>query len=151
MRNSLFPAALALASACICGPANANEVARLGELEVHSEAVPTTELTSEAARKYNITPAADRGLLTVTLIRKGNRGKAESIEGQVYAGGFTHDNRLFTIPIREIHQDNGVYYLGEYRINSPGTIRFLVNANVAGKPMKVDFSRSFDPLQLSSN
>jgi len=125
------------------GLAAASEVTRLGELEMHGIAVPTTELTAEAARDYNITPAAGRGLLTVTLIKKGRNGRAESVPGQVYAGGFTQDNKIFSIPIREVRQADGVYYLGEYRVNAPDTIRFLVNANVLGKPMKVEFSRAF--------
>lgn len=141
IRHLLF-----LTCACLCvliGQANAAEVSRLGDLEVHSIAVPTTELTPEAAKDYNITPAAGRGLLTVTLIKKGTAGKSESVPGQVYAGGFTQNNHLFNVPIREVRQPDGVYYLGEFRYNAPDTIRFLVNANVLGKPMKVEFARVF--------
>jgi hypothetical protein len=47
------------------------------------------------------------------------------------------------VPIREVRQPDGVYYLGEFRYNAPDTIRFLVNANVLGKPMKVEFVRAF--------
>jgi hypothetical protein len=36
-----------------------------------------------------------------------------------------------------------VYYLGEFRVEAPDTLRFLVNANVLGKPMKVEFSQIF--------
>lgn len=125
------------------GAVAANESSRIGDLEMHSTAVPTLELTPEAAKEYNVTPSPNRGLLTVTLIKKQRYGKAQAVAGQVYAGGFTQNNQLFTIPIREVRRDDGVYYLGEYRINAPDTIRFLVNANVLGKPMKVDFSRAF--------
>jgi len=137
-RLLLLPLALAYA-----GIAGGAEVAKAGDLEMHSAAVLTTELTPEAAREYNITPAAGRGLLTVTLIKKGRYGKAESVSGQVYAGAVTQNNQLFTIPIREVRQPDGIYYLGEYRVNAPDTLRFLVNANVLGKPMKADFSRTF--------
>ncbi len=139
-RFLLFPLVLASAGA---GFAGAAEVARLGDLEMHSVAVPTTELTPEAAKDYNVTPTPGRGLLTVTLIKKGRNGKAESVPGQVYAGGFTQNNQLFTIPIREVRQADGSYYLGESRVNAPDTIRFLVNANVLGKPMKSEFSQAF--------
>ncbi|OYY94184.1 MAG: hypothetical protein B7Y41_07610 [Hydrogenophilales bacterium 28-61-23] len=143
-RLPLLPLALALACA---GIANAAEVARVGDLEMHSVAVPTTELTPEAARNYNVTPAAERGLLTITLMKKGRNGKAESVAGQVYAGAVTQDNKLFSIPIREVRQADGVYYLGEYRVNAPDTLRFLVNANVLGKPLKTEFSRAFSVAQ----
>ncbi len=150
MFTRLLPTVLAMALAC-AGPAGASEVARQGDVEVHSVAVPTIELTPEAARDFNITPSTERGLLTVTLIKKGRGGKAESVAGQVYAGGFTMDNKLFTIPIREVRQPDGVYYLGEYRINAPDMIRFLVNANVLGKSMKVEFSRAFNVPQALAN
>lgn len=135
-----LPIALALAYA---GIVSAAEVAKIGDLEMHSVAMLTTELTPEAAKDYNVTPAGGRGLLTVTLTRKGRHGKAVSIPGQVYAGAVTQDNKIFTIPVREVRQADGVYYLGEYRVNAPDTIRFLVNANVLGKPMKTEFSRAF--------
>lgn len=150
MHNSFFLPSIALFLAC-SSLATAGEMTRLGELELHSVAVPTSELTPEAARDYNITPDAGRGLITVTLIKKGRNGKTESVPGQVYAGGFTQDNKIFSIPIREIRQPDGVYYLGEYRVNAPDTIRFLVNANVLGKPMKVEFSRAFNAPQTSAN
>ncbi len=139
-RLLLSSIALALASA---SSASADDVSRLGDLEMHSTAVPTNELTAEAAKAYNISPESGRGLLTVTLIKKAPNGRSRSVSGQVYAGAVTQENKLFTIPIREVHRDEGVYYLGEYRINAPDTIRFLVNANVLGKPMKVEFSRAF--------
>jgi len=133
------------------GIAAAGEVSRSGDLEMHSAAVPTTELTLEAAKEYNVMPALERGLLTVTLIKKGRNGRAESVPGQVYAGAVTQDNKLFTIPIREVRRSGGVYYLGEFRVKAPDTIRFLVNANILGKPMKVEFSRAFSVPPTSSN
>lgn len=150
MSNQFLLPAFALALTCST-IAGANEVARQGELEVHGVAVPSIELTPEAAKDYNITPDAGRGLLTITLIKKSRHGKAESIPGQVYAGGFTGDNKLFSIPIREVRQASGVFYIGEYRVNAPDTIRFLVNANVMGKPMKVEFSRAFNVPQTSAH
>jgi len=142
MHHRLLRLALALALT-FAGVAGAAEVTKIGDLEMHSVAVPTTELTPEAAKDFNITPAPGRGLLTVTLIRKGRGGKAESLPGQVFAGAVTQDNKLFSIPIREVRQADGVYYLGEFRVNAPDTLRFLINANVLGKPMKSEFSRAF--------
>jgi hypothetical protein len=145
-RDSLFMlfAGFVLTVGPVTGIAHAAEVARLGNLEVHGAAVPTTALTPEAARAYNVTQAEGRGLLTVTLIRKGAAGQAESVAGQVYAGAFTRNNHLFTVPIREVRQKDGVYYLGEFRYSAPDHIRFLVNANVLGKPMKIEFARAFE-------
>lgn len=135
-----LPLAITLA---YTGIASAAEVAKVGDLEMHSVALPSNELTPEAAKDFNITPAPGRGVLTVTLLKKNSHGKAEPVPGQVYAGMVTQGNKLFTIPIREVRQADGIHYLGEYRVTAPDTLRFMVNANVLGKPMKTEFTRAF--------
>jgi hypothetical protein len=123
--------------------ARADEIAKLGDLELHCVAVPTTELTPEAAKAYNVEANPGRGLLTITLMKRLRPGEAKSVAGQVYAGAINQGNYLSTIPIREIRDGNEVYYLGEYRVNAPDTMRFLINANVLGKMMKSEFTRVF--------
>jgi hypothetical protein len=121
----------------------AEEIHRAGDLELHSAAVPTTELTPEAAKDYNVQVSPDRGLLTVTLLRKGRNGEARSVQGQVYAGAVTQNNYLISIPIREVRQGDQVYYLGEYRLKAPDTLRFIINANVLGRHLKGELTRVF--------
>ena len=116
---------------------------RAGDLEMHCVAVPTSELTPEAAKDFNVTRDPQRGLLTVTIFRDLGQGKTQTQQAQVFAGGITHSNNLFSIPVREVHKGDAVYYLGEYRVAPPDTLRFIVNGNVLGKPLKADFSRSF--------
>jgi hypothetical protein len=120
------------------------------DIELSCVAVPTTELTSEAARSFNVERSPNRGLLTVTLIKKGKNGKSETVGGQIYAGAINLRNNLSNIPIREVHDGNSVYYLGEYLVSAPDTLRFLVNANVLGKTMKSEFSREFYGAQTVS-
>ena len=135
--------AVLLGAALIASSAQAVEVAKVGDLEVHCIAVPTTELTPEAAKAYNVTPAPDRGLLTITLMKRTRPGEARSVAGQVYAGAVNQNNYLSSIPIREVRDGAEVYYLGEYRVNAPDTMRFLINANVLGKMLKTEFTRVF--------
>lgn len=143
----MFPRAILLGTAlCLTLadlPVRADEISRAGDLELHSAAVPTTELTPEAARDYNVQVSPARGLLTVTLLRKGRNGEARSVPGQVYAGAVNQNNFLISIPIREVQQNGEVYYLGEYRLTPPDTLRFIINANVLGKHLKGELTRVF--------
>jgi hypothetical protein len=132
-----------LATALAVTPAQAVEVARVGDLELHCVAVPSTELTPEAAKSYNVDPKPNRGLLTITILKKGNPAEARAVSGQVYAGALNQNNYLSSIPIREVREDGNVFYIGEFRLNAPDTLRFLVNANVLGKAMKSEFIRVF--------
>lgn len=145
-RRALLLAALVATQA----PAQAAESYSTKDIELSCVAVPTTELTSEAAKSFNVERNPNRGLLTVTLIRKGRNGKGDTVSGQIYAGAINLHNNLSNIPIREVHEGNSVYYLGEFLVSAPDTLHFLVNANVLGKTMKSEFSREFYSTQTAS-
>ncbi|MDO9226300.1 MAG: DUF4426 domain-containing protein [Pseudomonadota bacterium] len=135
--------ALPLLAALFAVPAQANDRYSTRDIELYSVAVPTTELTAEAAKNYNVERSPNRGLLTVTLVKKIRSGKNETVPGQVYAGAINLRNNLSNIPIREVREGDSVYYLGEFQVTTPDTLRFLVNANVMGKTMKSEFAREF--------
>ncbi len=139
-----------LLAALLAAQAQAADPYSTKDIELSCVAVPTTELTSEAAKSFNVERSPDRGLLTVTLIRKGRNGKADTVGGQIYAGAINLSNNLSNIPIREVHDGNSVYYLGEFLVSAPDTLRFLVNANVLGKTMKSEFTREFYGAQTVS-
>lgn len=135
--------ALPLFAALLAAPIQANDRYATRDIELYSVAVPTMELTAEAAKNYNVERSPNRGLLTVTLVKKVKSGKSETLPGQVYAGAINLRNNLSNIPIRQVQEGNSVYYLGEFQVTTPDTLRFLVNANVMGKTMKSEFAREF--------
>jgi len=143
--------ALLLLTALLATQAQANDRYSTKDIELYCAAVPTTELTAEAAKSYNVERSPTRGLLTVTLVKKAKGGKSETVAGQVYAGAINLHNNLSNIPIREVHEGSSVYYLGEFQVTTPDTLRFLVNANVMGKTMKNEFSRDFYNAQTASS
>lgn len=119
-------------------------IARSGELEIRCMAVPTMELTPEAARELNVVRDPQRGLLTVTISRDLGQGKTQALQAQIFAGAINQHNLVSTIPVREMQAGDKVYYLGEFRVTPPDTLRFLVNASTLhGKPLKAEFSRAF--------
>ena len=120
-------------------------VTKSGELEMHCVALPTSELTPEAAKEFNVVRDPQRGLLTVTIVRNQGQGKVQALQAQVFAGAINQNNLVSTIPVREVQKGDAVYYLGEFRVTPPDTLRFLVNANAThGKPLKAEFSRTFN-------
>ena len=114
-----------------------------GNIEVHCEAVPSMTLTPDVARSYNVQPDPHRGLLSVTVMKEAEPGKAEAVPAQVYAGAVNQSNFIMNVPLREVHEGKSVYYLGEFHIDPPDELRFLVNVNVLGQPLKAEFSRYF--------
>lgn len=135
-----FPAlfiAMALASA----PAWA-ESFRSGELEVVVNAIPASELTPQASQDYNVAREPGRGVLTV-LVGRNRGGTVEPLPAQIYAGALNQDNHLINIPVREMRDQDGVHYLGEFRLFDSRILKFLVNVNAMGRLVKAEFSRSF--------
>lgn len=131
--------ALALASA----PTWA-ESFRSGDLEVVVNAIPASQLTPQASESYNVVREPGRGVLTVSVNR--NRGSTlEPIPAQIYAGAINQNNQLINIPVREMHDQDGVHYLGEFRLFDSRILRFLVNVNSMGRAVKAEFNRSFPP------
>ncbi|MDP2833725.1 MAG: DUF4426 domain-containing protein [Pseudomonadota bacterium] len=143
--------ALLLLAVLLAPQAQADDRYSTKDVELYSVAVPTTELTAEAAKNYNVERSPTRGLLTVTLVKKGKSGSKsganETLAGQIYAGAINLRNNLSNIPIREVREGGSVYYLGEFQVTTPDTLRFLVNANVMGKVMKSEFVREFHGAQ----
>lgn len=134
---------IGLIAAVSSGPAWAEkQTAAAGNLELHAEAVPSRTLTPEAAANYRVEPAPDRGVLLVTVLKR-ERASTATVPAQVYAGAMSRRGYVISIPLREVRAEKSVYYVGEFRLTLPDELRFLVNANVLGTPLKAEFSRSF--------
>ena len=140
-----------LAALALSSPAQAAEPYAAKDMELYCVAVPTMDLTPEAAKSYNVERNPNRGLLTVTIVKKAKNGNGGTVPGQIYAGAINQRNSLSNIPIREVWDGNSVYYLGEFQVSTPDTLRFLVNANVLGRSMKSDFSSDFNAQQSTAS
>lgn len=142
--QTMLPLFMGLLALALALPSWAHEqISRSGNIALHVEAVSTTCLTPEATRQYNVQPDAQRGLLTVTVVRNGGPDKIQGVAAQVYAAAMTQANQLMNIPLREMRENGSVYYLGEFQLQPPDVLRFLVNANLLGHALQSDFSRAF--------
>lgn len=137
----MFIRAFILILAAVSAPTRA-ESFHQGDLEVVINAIPATELTPQASENYNVAREARRGLLTIAVNRtQGSR--SVTVPAQIYAGALNQDNHLINIPVRELRDQNGVHYLGEFRLDGSSALKFLVNVNVQGRLVKAEFSRLF--------
>ncbi len=124
----------------LSAPAHAAVTITSDDVVVHMDAMPSTELTSEAAKRYNVTPAGNRGVLTVKALKQG-----KDVPMQVFVGAINSKNNLINVPMRETNGKDGSSYLGEFYVLPADNLNFIVNVNVLGKPLKAKFNRSFNP------
>ena len=135
---------VALTLAVIPVIAQAEQAEKFGKLEVHYNAMLTSDLLPEVARSYKIDRSNTRGLVTISVLRKNAMGVGIPIAAKLSAYTVNLSNQLSTIDLREIKEGAAIYYLGEFRVAPPDTLKFNVSVSTAGEPNReVTFSQQF--------
>lgn len=121
--------------------AQAQNSARLGDVVVHYSAVRSDFFAPQVARRYGFVRSSTRAVLTVSLLR----GDKVAVPGQVTASAEYPSGQPFAIPLDEIREGNAIYYLGEFRIQTPVTLKFHIDVRPTGAQTagRVSFDQSF--------
>jgi hypothetical protein len=136
-----------LAALCLCSVAavaHAEISQKFGNLEIHYNALTTDELSPEVARAYKIERSKTRGMVTMSVLQKNKVGVLTPVPAKltVYATNLTQ--QLSNIPMREIREGTAIYYLGEFRVVPPDTLKFTATVEVAGEPKhEMSFDQKF--------
>lgn len=124
--------------------AHAEQAEKFGNVEVHYNAMLSTDLLPDVAKAYKIDRSPTRGIVTVSVLRKNAMGVAQPIPATLTAYMVNLSNQLGNIDMREIREGNAIYYLGEFRVTPPNTLKFTVTVEVVGDPRReVHFSQRF--------
>lgn len=122
----------------------AEQAEKFGNLEVHYNAMLSTDLLPEVAKNYKIDRSPTRGIVTISVLRKNEMGVAQPIPAKLTAYMVNLSNQLGNIDMREIKEGSAIYYLGEFRVVPPNTLKFTVSVEVNGDPKRdVSFSQKF--------
>ncbi|MGA9163015.1 MAG: DUF4426 domain-containing protein [Thiobacillus sp.] len=126
-----------LAALCLCSVAavaHAEISQKFGDLEVHYNALTTDELQPDVARAYKIDRSKTRGLVTMSVLKKNKVGALTPVPAKltVYVTNLTQ--QLANVDMREIKEGTAIYYLGEFRVVPPDTLKFTATVEVAGEP-----------------
>jgi len=116
-----------------------------GDYVLHFNAISTDQLAPEVARAYNIVRSKNRAMLTVSII-KGNEGSAgESQPGDVTATAANLTGQIKNLSLREIRENEAIYYIGDVAVANAETLVFDIDAIPEGSTnqFSVRFSRQF--------
>ena len=124
---------------------DAEQVIKYRNIEIHYNAMPTDALQPAVAKNYHIERSRNRGLLTIAVLRKNKLGVSEPVPAEITATVVNLNSQLAEIDMREVKEGSAVYYLGEFRITPPDTLKFNVSAKPKGETRKyqAEFSRPF--------
>ena len=114
--------------------------ARLGDIVVHYSAVRSDFFAPQVARKYGFVRSRTRAVLTISLLRD-----KVAVPAQVAASAEYPSGQPFAIPLREIREGDAVYYLGDFRIQPPVTLKFHldVRTDASATLRRVSFDQAF--------
>ncbi len=135
---------LALIPILFVSAAQAEQAQKFGDIEVHYNAMLSTALLPDVAKNYNIDRSPTRGIVTVSVLKKNAMGVGQPIPARLTAYMVNLNNQLGDISMREIKEGSAIYYLGEFRVMPPNTLKFTVTVEANGNPRReVTFSQKF--------
>lgn len=117
-----------------------------GGYTVHYNAIPTTALDAGVARGYGITRSGSRALLNIAVLRKGvDNAEAQAVSAQVVAHVRSLTGQRNPIELRELRDQDAIYYIGEFRIRGEENLRFDLEVTPDGttRPIRVRFEHFF--------
>lgn len=121
----------------------AERLKRFPGYEVHYNVVRTDFLTPAVAKSYGISRSKTRGLLTVSVLKLDGKGSV-AVASQIAASAVNLNSQLHGIAMREVREGKAVYYIGEFRISPPETLKFTISARPQPTtPLEVEFSQPF--------
>ncbi len=135
---------LAILAFAVSPLALAEQAEKFGNVEVHYNAMLSTDLLPDVAKNYRIDRSPTRGIVTISVLRKNDMGIAQPIPAKLTAYMVNLNNQLGNVDLREIKEGSAIYYLGEFRVVPPNTLKFTVSVEVNGDPKReVNFSQKF--------
>ena len=128
-----------LAALCLCSVAavaHAEISQKFGPLEIHYNALTTDELSPEVARAYKIERSKTRGMVTMSVLKQNPVGAPTPVPAKLTLYFTNLNQQLAHVAMREVKEGPAVYYLGEFRVVAPDTLKFTATVEVAGEPKR---------------
>lgn len=122
--------------------ASAENMKKLGSMNVHYMAIGSTFFTPEIAKAYGITRSRYNGLINISVLdntKAGNPAKAISINGQAKNNLGQFKDLEFT----EIKEGDAIYYLAQVSYNNEETLYFTLEINDGKEQQTLKFSQKF--------
>jgi hypothetical protein len=125
----------------VAQPAGATSEA-IGDHVVHFSAQTTDQLPPEVARAYNIVRSKNRAMLNVSVLRSSDN---VAVGANVAVKAVNLTGQLKNITMRQIDEQEAIYYIGEVAVANRETLIFdiSVTPNGVDRPSEVRFKRQF--------
>lgn len=123
-------------------PVQAEQFAKIGDVEVHYSSFPSTFLTPDIAKQYQIQRSRYNGVVNITVIDTAAEGKpavAAFVSGKA-KNLIGHEKKL---AFREIREGNAIYYIAEIKHANEERFTFTIDISRQGTKGALDFQQTF--------
>jgi len=122
--------------------ASAENMKKLGSMNVHYMAIGSTFFTPEIAKVYGITRSRYNGLINISVLdntKTGTPAKTVSIIGKAK----NNLGQFKTLEFSEVKEGDAIYYLAQIKYNDEETIHFTLTINDGKEQQTLKFSQKF--------
>ncbi len=110
---------------CLPAFAFAENSLTIGNYIVHYNALSTESLPPSVAKAYGITRSTNRGLLNISVLKKGSG--FEGVEADIKVSATNLTGQLRSIKLRKIKEQNAVYYISVFSVANEETLDFSID------------------------
>lgn len=116
-----------------------------GEYTVHINAFNSDTLQPSMAKAYNIVRSKNRGLLTISVVKKSLSANPKPVKAKVSGKATNLTGQLKDIQIREINDGGAVYYISEFQVADKEVLDFTIylTPNDHTSPFTVELRQQF--------
>ncbi|MBC8210596.1 MAG: DUF4426 domain-containing protein [Gammaproteobacteria bacterium] len=101
----------------------------IGNYIVHYNALSTETLPPTVAKAYGITRSKHKGLLNISVLKKGEG--FQGVEADINVSATNLTGQLRNIELRKIVEQNAVYYISEFSVSDRETLDFSIQVKTA--------------------
>ncbi|NQZ49174.1 MAG: DUF4426 domain-containing protein [Moritella sp.] len=137
---ALFKSLLLAITLLVSAAANAEQMQKLGDWDVHYIAFPSTFLTSDIASDYDINRSKYLGIINISVL------DSDTLKAQAVTMTVTARNLLGNIrelDVREIREQNAIYYIAEVPHRNEETYRIKVTISSGNQTQELKFQQKF--------
>ena len=116
-----------------------------GNYTVHLNAFNSDTLQPSMAKAYNIVRSKNRGLLTISVVKKSLSQNPKPVKATVRGKATNLTGQLKDIQIREIEDGGAIYYISEFHVADKEVLDFTVylTLNDNSGPYTVELRQQF--------
>ena len=98
-----------------------------GNYTVHYNAFNSDVLQPSMAEAYGIVRSKNRGMLSISIIKKGSEPTGTAVRAQVTASASNLTGQFRKFKIREIKEQNSVYYMSAFHVAHEEMLDFVLH------------------------